>query len=158
MYEPERAPPSIRTGTYRLAGLFDPELVHLQLEDAASDPDRAGRLGLIPPVCGERLSKDVGLESIDGLFESALALAPLFAERLCLREHRVTFVLWEQPGPLALHDEDAAIPAATSEGRARFKARDFASRRARTARPARPPAPTARTARTPGRRPAVALP
>ena len=35
--------------------------------------------------------------------------------RLCLREHRVTFVLWEQPGPLALHDEDAAIPAATSE-------------------------------------------
>ena len=80
------------------------------------------------------------------------------SERLCLREHRVTFVLWEQPGPLALHDEDAAIPAATSEGRARFKARDFASRRARTARPARPPAPTARTARTPGRRPAVALP
>ena len=27
------------------------------------------------------------------------------SERLCLREHRVTFVLWEQPGPLALHDE-----------------------------------------------------
>ena len=93
------------------------------------------------------------------------------SERLCLREHRVTLVLWEQPGPLALHDEDSAIPAATSEGRARFKARDFASRRARTARPARqpaptartarparPPAPTARTARTPGRRPAVALP
>ena len=61
------------------------------------------------------------------------------AERLCLREHRVTFVLWEQPGPLALHDEDATIAAGSDAGRARFKARDFASRRAARP-PARPPA------------------
>ena len=59
-----------------------------------------------------------------------------------------------QPGPLALHDEDAAIPR-PQRGRARFK-QDFASRHAPS--PSAPAAPTARTARTPGRRPAVALP
>ena len=50
-------------------------------------------------------------------------------DKLCLSEHRVTFILWEQPhGPLGLHDEDRPIPAAQSAGRARYKARDFAAR------------------------------
>ena len=48
---------------------------------------------------------------------------------LCLREHRVTFILWEQQhGPLDLHAEDVAIPAHQANGRARYKARDFAAR------------------------------
>ena len=50
-------------------------------------------------------------------------------ERLCLSEHRVTFILWEQPyGPLGLHAEDARIAASSAAGRARYKARDFAAR------------------------------
>ena len=43
----------MRTERNRLLRLLDPELVHLQLEDAARDPDRAGGLGLIPAVGGE---------------------------------------------------------------------------------------------------------
>jgi phosphatidylethanolamine-binding protein (PEBP) family uncharacterized protein len=51
------------------------------------------------------------------------------ADRLCLEEHRVTFILWEQPhGHLALHDEDRRIGADETEGRKRYKARDFAAR------------------------------
>tara|TARA_B110001452_G_scaffold29713_1_gene23334 strand:- start:115 stop:846 length:732 start_codon:yes stop_codon:yes gene_type:complete len=50
-------------------------------------------------------------------------------DRLCLREHRLTFVLWEQPnGPLSLDAEDVHIGAADEAGRARYKARDFAAR------------------------------
>jgi len=51
-------------------------------------------------------------------------------DRLCLPEHRVTFVLWEQPhGPLDLQpQDDAHIGAATHAGRLSFKARDFATR------------------------------
>ena len=50
-------------------------------------------------------------------------------ERLCLPEHRITFILWEQPhGRLALQKEDVPIRAASTEGRAQYKARDFASR------------------------------
>lgn len=41
-------------------------------------------------------------------------------ERLCLEEHRVTFILWEQPrGPLALWDEDVRIAADETAGRTR---------------------------------------
>lgn len=50
------------------------------------------------------------------------------ADDLCLAEHRVTFMLWEQPdGPLRLEPEDEARrdPAAPRE---RFHARDFAAR------------------------------
>ena len=44
-------------------------------------------------------------------------------------EHRITFILWEQPhGRLALQKEDVPIRAASTEGRAQYKARDFASR------------------------------
>ena len=51
------------------------------------------------------------------------------SDRLCLREHRVTFVLWEQShGPLALHAEDVHIAAGASDGRRRYQARDFAAR------------------------------
>lgn len=51
------------------------------------------------------------------------------SDLLCLPEHRVTFILWEQPhGPLVLQSEDVAISAGTNAGRARYKARDFASR------------------------------
>ena len=50
-------------------------------------------------------------------------------DRLCLKEHRVTFILWEQPhGMLQLQSEDVRIKAGSSAGRARFKARDFAAR------------------------------
>ena len=50
-------------------------------------------------------------------------------EKLCLPEHRVTFVLWEQPhGPLQLQEEDVVLPAQTLERRARYKARDFGTR------------------------------
>lgn len=50
------------------------------------------------------------------------------ADELCLPEHRVTFILWEQPdGPLRLDPEDEALraPAAVRE---QFQARDFAAR------------------------------
>jgi phosphatidylethanolamine-binding protein (PEBP) family uncharacterized protein len=51
------------------------------------------------------------------------------SDRLCLEEHRVTFILWEQPhGPLSLHAEDVAIAAGAKAGRAKYKARDFAAR------------------------------
>lgn len=51
------------------------------------------------------------------------------SERQCLPEHRVTFILWEQPhGPLALHQEDKYVAAAEEHGRLRYKARDFAAR------------------------------
>ena len=51
------------------------------------------------------------------------------SDKLCLSEHRVTFILWEQThGPLALHDEDVSIAASQSKGRAKYKARDFAAR------------------------------
>ena len=51
------------------------------------------------------------------------------ADKLCLREHRVTFILWEQShGPIQLHEEDVAIAATESAGRKRYKARDFAMR------------------------------
>ena len=51
------------------------------------------------------------------------------SDRLCLREHRVIFILWEQPhGPLVLQPEDVRIAAGVSTGRARYKARDFAAR------------------------------
>ena len=60
------------------------------------------------------------------------------ADRLCLAEHRVTFVLWEQPhGRLSLHAEDSRLAAGASSGashgapadaRKRYRARDFASR------------------------------
>ena len=50
-------------------------------------------------------------------------------DKLCLKEHRITFILWEQPhGPLKLHEEDLHIKAAVAAGRARYKARDFAAR------------------------------
>ena len=50
-------------------------------------------------------------------------------DRFCLPEHRVTFLLWEQPhGPLALDAEDVPIAARSTRGRARYKARDFAAR------------------------------
>eukprot|EP00322_Chrysochromulina_rotalis_P002951 CAMPEP_0115842044 /NCGR_PEP_ID=MMETSP0287-20121206/7598_1 /TAXON_ID=412157 /ORGANISM="Chrysochromulina rotalis, Strain UIO044" /LENGTH=288 /DNA_ID=CAMNT_0003295703 /DNA_START=3 /DNA_END=869 /DNA_ORIENTATION=- len=50
-------------------------------------------------------------------------------DRLCLKEHRITFILWEQPhGPLSLQPEDVRIAAVTTTGRARYKARDFAVR------------------------------
>ena len=50
-------------------------------------------------------------------------------EKLCLEEHRITFILWEQPhGPLGLHAEDRKIAAGQPAGRARYKARDFAAR------------------------------
>ncbi|KAL1528300.1 hypothetical protein AB1Y20_009656 [Prymnesium parvum] len=50
-------------------------------------------------------------------------------DRFCLSEHRVTFILWEQPqGPLHLHAEDVARSSGTTEARAHYKARDFASR------------------------------
>jgi len=51
------------------------------------------------------------------------------ADKLCLPEHRVTFILWEQPhGPLELQPEDVVRRAGSTEGRARYKARDFAAR------------------------------
>ena len=51
------------------------------------------------------------------------------SEKLCLQEHRLTFILWEQPhGPLHLHASDVAISASDEKGRAQYKARDFASR------------------------------
>ena len=50
-------------------------------------------------------------------------------DALCLEEHRVTFILWEQPhGQLALQDEDVPIPGSAASGRRRYKARDFAAR------------------------------
>jgi hypothetical protein len=50
-------------------------------------------------------------------------------DRLCLSEHRVTFILWEQPhGPLSLWAEDRPVPADSPDGRTRYKARDFAER------------------------------
>ena len=50
-------------------------------------------------------------------------------DRLCLKEHRLTFVLWEQQhGPLTLKADDAHIGAAQQAGRARYKARDFGAR------------------------------
>lgn len=51
-------------------------------------------------------------------------------EKLCLSEHRVTFLLWEQPhGPLALRAEDAPIGVGSAaSARLRYKARDFAAR------------------------------
>jgi len=50
-------------------------------------------------------------------------------ERLCLKEHRVSFILWEQPhGALALHGEDVRIAAEQAAPRRRYKARDFAAR------------------------------
>ncbi len=54
-------------------------------------------------------------------------------ERLCLKEHRITFILWEQPhGPIDLQPEDtrlaAAIAANKGQARAGYKARDFAAR------------------------------
>lgn len=51
------------------------------------------------------------------------------AAKLCLKEHRLTFILWEQPhGPLALHAEDARITTEQMAPRRRYKARDFAAR------------------------------
>jgi phosphatidylethanolamine-binding protein (PEBP) family uncharacterized protein len=51
------------------------------------------------------------------------------AAKLCLKEHRLTFILWEQPhGPLALHGEDMRIAAEQAAPRRRYKARDFAAR------------------------------
>ena len=51
------------------------------------------------------------------------------SDELCLSEHRVTFILWEQShGPLQLHAEDKAIGARDTKGRAKYKARDFAAR------------------------------
>eukprot|EP00908_Phaeocystis_cordata_P023686 Transcript_6143.p1 GENE.Transcript_6143~~Transcript_6143.p1 ORF type:complete len:266 (+),score=50.57 Transcript_6143:108-905(+) len=53
----------------------------------------------------------------------------LTSEWLCLREHRITFILWEQPhGPLALHEEDVHIKTEQLLPRRRYKARDFAAR------------------------------
>lgn len=50
------------------------------------------------------------------------------ADPLCLAEHRITFLLWEQPhGPLRLEPEDEAMRDARA-GQLRFKARDFAAR------------------------------
>jgi hypothetical protein len=49
-------------------------------------------------------------------------------DSLCLAEHRVTFLLWEQPrGPLRLEPEDEMMRDPRA-GRLRFKARDFAAR------------------------------
>lgn len=51
------------------------------------------------------------------------------ADRLCLSEHRVTFILWEQThGPLSLHEDDVPIGSGERTGRRRYKARDFAMR------------------------------
>eukprot|EP00967_Tisochrysis_lutea_P074409 scaffold99945_cov37-Tisochrysis_lutea.AAC.1 len=51
------------------------------------------------------------------------------SDDLCLKEHRVTFVLFEQPhGRLTLHEEDVHIAAGIDVGRLKFKTRDFASR------------------------------
>ena len=51
------------------------------------------------------------------------------SDTLCLEEHRVTFILWEQPhGPLELHAEDVFIDAHATSGRRGYKARDFAAR------------------------------
>jgi len=51
------------------------------------------------------------------------------SDELCLKEHRVTFALWEQPnGPLELQAEDVPIGTGVDAGRDRYKARDFASR------------------------------
>jgi len=52
------------------------------------------------------------------------------ADLLCLDEHRVALVLWEQHfGPLELEEEDVRIPRGGPEGpRLRYKARDFAAR------------------------------
>ena len=51
------------------------------------------------------------------------------SDALCLEEHRVTFILWEQQhGPLELHAEDVLIGARENSGRRRYKARDFAAR------------------------------
>lgn len=50
------------------------------------------------------------------------------ADELCLPEHRVAFLLFEQPdGPLRLDPEDEAARAPGAR-RERFKARDFAAR------------------------------
>lgn len=50
-------------------------------------------------------------------------------DRLCLKEHRITFILWEQTrGPLVLGSEDVRIPADATRGRAHYKARDFVAR------------------------------
>jgi hypothetical protein len=51
------------------------------------------------------------------------------SDRLCLQEHRVTCILWEQQhGPLALQAEDRQVAAKAEKGRLRYKARDFAVR------------------------------
>lgn len=51
------------------------------------------------------------------------------SDRLCLDEHRVTFILWEQPrGPLHLHQEDLIRRQGTAAHRSRYHARDFAGR------------------------------
>lgn len=50
-------------------------------------------------------------------------------DKFCLPEHRVTFLLWEQPhGPLLMQPEDLLRRSGSKEVRQRFRARDFASR------------------------------
>ena len=63
---------------------LDVQLVHLELQNAAGDAQRVRRLGLIPAMALEGFAEDIRLEASHGLFEAALALAPLFAKRLGL--------------------------------------------------------------------------
>lgn len=82
-------------------------------------------LWLVYDIPGNRV--DEGKILVEYLGPQVAACPP--GDDLCLDEHRITFTLWEQQGPLALDEEDVPIASSDSPARRqRFKTRDFAVR------------------------------
>jgi hypothetical protein len=100
--------------------MVDPDV---PFRDAATDGQRLH--WLVYDIPGNRTS--LGRTLVE--YESVRPRSCSESDDLCLKEHRVTFCLWEQPyGPLRLHAEDVPIAAGVEAGRTRYKASDFASR------------------------------
>lgn len=100
--------------------MVDPDV---PFRDAATDGQRVH--WLVYDIPGNRTSRGRTLVEYDGVRPRSCSES----DDLCLKEHRVTFALWEQPyGPLQLHAEDVLIAAGVDAGRTRYKASDFASR------------------------------
>jgi hypothetical protein len=112
--------PDRNESTLHMLMMVDPDV---PFRDAAADGQRVH--WLVYDIPGNRTSRGRTLVEYAGVRPRSCSES----DDLCLKEHRVTFALWEQPyGPLRLHAEDVPIAAGVDAGRIRYKASDFASR------------------------------